>query len=89
MNIGHAISDEIFIIIRQCILFQFKEVLSPKFSAEPEQLCLIFAGKIMNDGDTLKQHNIKDGLTVHLVIKTPPRPEPEGAARRPPGMTPT
>lgn len=43
----------------------------------------------MNDGDSLKQHNIKDGLTVHLVIKTPPRPEPEGAARRPPGMTPT
>lgn len=61
--------------------------MSPKFSAEPEQLCLIFAGKIMNDADTLKQHNIKDGLTVHLVIKTPPRPEPEGAARRPPGTT--
>lgn len=38
----------------------------------------------MNDADTLKQHNIKDGLTVHLVIKAPPRPEPEGAARRPP-----
>ncbi|KOB76757.1 Ubiquilin 1,2 [Operophtera brumata] len=70
---------------------KFKEVLSPKFGAEPEQLCLIFAGKIMNDGDSLKQHNIKDGLTVHLVIKTPPRPEPEGAARRPPadvGATP-
>lgn len=60
-------------------------MLSPKFSAEPEQLCLIFAGKILNDIDTLKQHNIKDGLTVHLVIKTPPRPEPEGATRRPPG----
>ncbi|XP_026741429.1 ubiquilin-1 isoform X1 [Trichoplusia ni] len=70
---------------------KLKEVLSPKFSAEPEQLCLIFAGKILNDIDTLKQHNIKDGLTVHLVIKTPPRPEPEGATRRPPadiGATP-
>ncbi|XP_049872020.1 ubiquilin-4 [Pectinophora gossypiella] len=70
---------------------KLKEVLSPKFSAEPEQLCLIFAGKIMNDADTLKQHNIKDGLTVHLVIKTPPRPEPEGGPRRPPadvGATP-
>ncbi|KAL4710932.1 hypothetical protein ACJJTC_017897 [Scirpophaga incertulas] len=63
---------------------KLKEALSSKFSAEPEQLCLIFAGKIMNDADTLKQHNIKDGLTVHLVIKTPPRPEPETAARRPP-----
>ncbi|XP_068622415.1 ubiquilin-1 isoform X2 [Battus philenor] len=70
---------------------KLKEVLSPKFTAEPEQLCLIFAGKIMNDSDTLKQHNIKDGLTVHLVIKTPPRPEPEGGTRRPPadiGATP-
>ncbi|CAH2087066.1 unnamed protein product [Euphydryas editha] len=70
---------------------KLKEVLSPKFNAEPEQLCLIFAGKIMNDADTLKQHNIKDGLTVHLVIKTPPRPEPEVGTRRPPadiGATP-
>lgn len=62
--------------------------MGPKFNAEVEQLCLIFAGKIMNDGDTLKQHNIKDGLTVHLVIKSPPRPEPEGAPRRPPGIYP-
>ncbi|XP_075979866.1 ubiquilin isoform X1 [Anticarsia gemmatalis] len=70
---------------------KLKDVLSPKFSAEPEQLCLIFAGKILNDADSLKQHNIKDGLTVHLVIKTPPRPEPEGGTRRPPadvGATP-
>ncbi|XP_063539562.1 ubiquilin-4 [Cydia strobilella] len=70
---------------------KLKEALGPRFGAEPEQLCLIFAGKIMNDGDTLKQHNIKDGLTVHLVIKTPPRPEPEGGPRRPPadiGATP-
>lgn len=49
-----------------------------------EQLVLIFAGKIMKDTDTLKQHNIKDGLTVHLVIKaktrntdTPQRPPPD------------
>lgn len=70
---------------------KLKEALGPRFGAEPEQLCLIFAGKIMNDADTLKQHNIKDGLTVHLVIKTPPRPEPEGGPRRPPadiGATP-
>lgn len=66
-------------------MFQLKEILGPKFGSESEQLCLIFAGKIMNDADTLRQHNIKDGLTVHLVIKTPPRPEPEGAPRRPPG----
>jgi ubiquilin len=34
-----------------------------------EQLCLIFAGKIMKDHETLASHNVKDGMTVHLVIK--------------------
>ena len=59
-------------------------IVAQKFEAEPEQLCLIFAGKIMKDQDTLKQHNIGDGLTVHLVIKAPPRSEPESATQRPP-----
>lgn len=52
------------------ITLQFKEEVGKKFSAPIEQLCLIFAGKILKDGDTLAQHGIKDGLTVHLVIKS-------------------
>uniref|UniRef100_U3INF3 Ubiquilin 4 n=2 Tax=Anas platyrhynchos TaxID=8839 RepID=U3INF3_ANAPP len=51
--------------------FQFKEEISRRFKAKQDQLVLIFAGKILKDGDTLNQHGIKDGLTVHLVIKTP------------------
>lgn len=47
--------------------------MAEKFEAEPEQLVLIFAGKIMKDTDTLQTHNIKDGLTVHLVIKAKTR----------------
>lgn len=62
---------------------KFKVLVAEVFEAEVEQLCLIFAGKIMKDADTLKSHNIKDGLTVHLVIKAPPKPEPEGPSRRP------
>uniref|UniRef100_V5GRA4 Ubiquilin-1 n=2 Tax=Anoplophora glabripennis TaxID=217634 RepID=V5GRA4_ANOGL len=27
----------------------------------------------MKDGDNLKQHNVKDGLTIHLVIRAAPR----------------
>lgn len=50
---------------------QFKEEISRRFKARQDQLVLIFAGKILKDGDTLSQHGIKDGLTVHLVIKTP------------------
>uniref|UniRef100_A0A8C7HEE4 Ubiquilin-4 n=1 Tax=Oncorhynchus kisutch TaxID=8019 RepID=A0A8C7HEE4_ONCKI len=51
---------------------QFKEEISKRFNAKQDQLVLIFAGKILKDGDTLNQHGIKDGLTVHLVIKTAP-----------------
>lgn len=62
---------------------EFKEVIAAKFNAEPEQLCLIFAGKIMKDADNLQTHNIKDGLTVHLVIRAAPR-NSETTPQRPP-----
>ncbi|XP_041042057.1 ubiquilin-1-like isoform X3 [Carcharodon carcharias] len=55
-------------------LLHFKEDISKRFKAQPEQLVLIFAGKILKDPDTLAQHGIQDGLTVHLVIKTQNRP---------------
>lgn len=51
-------------------IVQLREMVSQKFSAPVEQLCLIFAGKILKDEDSLEQHGIKDGLTVHLVIKS-------------------
>ncbi|KAH8421328.1 hypothetical protein KR009_001949 [Drosophila setifemur] len=60
----------------------FKILVAQKFEAEAEQLVLIFAGKIMKDTDTLKMHNIKDNLTVHLVIKAPTRSN-ETPARAP------
>lgn len=44
--------------------------MAEKFGATSEQVCLIFAGKILKDQETLKGHNLKDGLTVHLVIKS-------------------
>ncbi|XP_060515741.1 ubiquilin-1 isoform X2 [Cylas formicarius] len=62
---------------------EFKDLISPKFNAEPEQLCLIFAGKIMKDADTLLAHNVKDGLTIHLVIRAAPL-APENTPQRPP-----
>ncbi|XP_007498980.1 ubiquilin-1 isoform X1 [Monodelphis domestica] len=54
---------------------QFKEKISKRFKSHPDQLVLIFAGKILKDQDTLTQHGIHDGLTVHLVIKTQNRPQ--------------
>jgi len=50
---------------------EFKSIISSEFNNTPiEQLCLIFAGKIMKDHDTLGTHSIKDNMTVHLVIKS-------------------
>uniref|UniRef100_A0AAY4DTZ6 Ubiquilin 4 n=1 Tax=Denticeps clupeoides TaxID=299321 RepID=A0AAY4DTZ6_9TELE len=54
--------------------------------SKQDQLVLIFAGKILKDGDTLNQHGIKDGLTVHLVIKTSPK-STAGAGNPPPAST--
>ncbi|XP_076465040.1 ubiquilin-1-like isoform X2 [Babylonia areolata] len=53
---------------------ELKEQVAKQFGSPIEQLCLIFAGKILKDPDTLEQHGIKNGLTVHLVIKTTSRP---------------
>lgn len=60
-----------------------KATAAEKFAADPEYLCLIFAGKLMEDSETLETHNIKDGMTIHLIIKTAPR-EPEEGPQRPP-----
>lgn len=61
---------------------EFKEEISKRFKANQDQLVLIFAGKILKDGDTLNQHGIKDGLTIHLVIKTPQKAS-DGSAPQP------
>ncbi|XP_078070608.1 ubiquilin-4 isoform X2 [Mustelus asterias] len=65
---------EDFELAPDCTVKEFKEDISKRFKVQPEQLVLIFAGKILKDPDTLAQHGIQDGLTVHLVIKTQNRP---------------
>jgi ubiquilin len=46
-----------------------RDEVGRKFEKSNDQLCLIFAGKILKDSETLLQHGIKDGVTVHLVVK--------------------
>lgn len=60
---------------------ELKEQVAALFNTNLEQLCLIFAGKILKDPDTLIQHGIKDGLTVHLVIKSANRSQEQAAER--------
>lgn len=51
--------------------FQLKDVLSEKMGAPASQLCVIFTGKILKDEDTVESTGLKEGLAVHLVIRTP------------------
>ncbi|XP_036601850.1 ubiquilin-3 [Trichosurus vulpecula] len=60
---------EEFAVQDTCTIQQLKKEISQHFKAHPDQLVLIFAGKILKDPDTLVQCGIRDGLTVHLVIK--------------------
>ncbi|XP_035233656.1 ubiquilin-1-like, partial [Stegodyphus dumicola] len=49
---------------------ELKEEVAKQFSTTTEQVCLIFAGKILKDHEDIKSHNIKNGLTIHLVIRS-------------------
>nr|XP_015928744.1 ubiquilin-1 isoform X4 [Parasteatoda tepidariorum] len=68
---------------------ELKEEVAKAFSTSLEQVCLIFAGKILKDHEEIKSHNIKEGLTIHLVIRTsnrqqdPPAPSPNVTAPPP------
>lgn len=64
-------------------VLDFKKLMAPKFNAEPDQLCLIFAGKIMNDEDNIQQHHVKEGSLIHLVIRAAPRLMENGPQRPP------
>ncbi|XP_047196993.1 ubiquilin-4 [Hippoglossus stenolepis] len=60
---------------------QFRQEVSKRFEAPQNQLVLIFTGKVLKDTDTLKQYGIKDGHTVHLVIKNIPKSTDGGASQ--------
>ncbi|XP_054160618.1 ubiquilin-1-like [Oppia nitens] len=49
---------------------KLKELVALRFKSDIDKICLIFAGKILKDNETLDTHKIKDGLTVHLVIRS-------------------
>ncbi|XP_066216718.1 LOW QUALITY PROTEIN: ubiquilin-3 [Saccopteryx leptura] len=62
-------AKEDFSVTDTCTIQQLKKEISQRFKAHPDQLILIFAGKILKDPDSLAQCGVRDGLTVHLVIK--------------------
>ncbi|KRT80368.1 Ubiquitin, partial [Oryctes borbonicus] len=74
---------EVIEVSENATVAEFKELVSRKFNADVEQLCLIFAGRILKDAETLASQNIKDGLTIHLVIKSATRSSDSTSSRPP------
>lgn len=54
-------------------------MIGEKFSATLEQIVLIYAGKILKDNEIIEPV-IKNGQTVHLVIKTDRKPDQSTSA---------
>nr|XP_006129943.1 ubiquilin-2-like [Pelodiscus sinensis] len=57
----------------------FKEDIAKRFKTPSDLLVLIFAGKILKDQETLSQHGVRSGFSIHLVIRSPKRPQDHAA----------
>jgi len=73
---------------------ELREAVHEKFPAASSvnQLCLIFAGRILKDTGTVKSEGISDGITIHLVIKSQNKAQEQAAshaASPPPASTTT
>lgn len=61
---------EEFLVREDRPIKEFKDNISARFSSPTDQLVLIFAGRILKDHQTLRQHGIHDAATVYLVIQS-------------------
>ncbi|XP_053902079.1 LOW QUALITY PROTEIN: ubiquilin-1-like [Malaclemys terrapin pileata] len=70
---------EEFAVWENSTIADFRGEIAKCFHAPTNLLFLIFAGKIVNDRDTLSQAGIHDGFTIHLVIRPQTRAEDQEA----------
>lgn len=62
--------QSIFAVANDTSVRQFKERLAAHFKCQLDQLELVFMGRLLKDHDTLGQRGIRDGHTIHVVIKS-------------------
>ena len=53
-------------VLRSDFVDKLKEIISEKQGIEPAMQRLIFGGKQLEDGKTLRQYGLGPGMTVHL-----------------------
>ncbi|EMP24779.1 Ubiquilin-1 [Chelonia mydas] len=70
---------EEFAVWENSTIADFRGEIAKRFHAPTNLLFLIFAGKIVNDQDTLSQAGIHDGFTIHLVIRPQTRADDQPA----------
>ncbi|RWS25791.1 ubiquilin 1:2-like protein [Leptotrombidium deliense] len=66
---------------------ELKKLVADRFKTDEDLVCLIFAGKILKDNENLENHKIKDGLTVHLVIRSKKPPPDQSSSTSTPSAT--
>ncbi|KFW91205.1 Ubiquilin-1, partial [Phalacrocorax carbo] len=66
---------EQFEVAQSSTIQEFKEEVAKRFKTCPDLLVLIFAGKVLKDQDTLSQHNVHSGVSIHVVIRSQKRPQ--------------
>ncbi|KAM4681952.1 ubiquilin-1-like [Amazona ochrocephala] len=64
---------EQFEVAQDSTIQELKEEVSKRFQTPPELLVLVFAGKVLQDQDTLSQHGVRNGVSIHVVIRSQSR----------------
>ncbi|XP_009585156.1 PREDICTED: ubiquilin-1-like [Fulmarus glacialis] len=79
---------EQFEVAQSSTIQEFKEEVAKRFKVPPDLLVLVFAGKVLKDQDTLSQHGVRSGVSIHAVIRSQKRPQ-DGPADQGRATTPT
>ncbi|XP_010174584.1 ubiquilin-2-like [Antrostomus carolinensis] len=66
---------EQFEVAQGSTIQEFKEEVAKRFKTSPDLLVLIFAGKVLKDQETLSQHGVHSGVSIHVVIRSQKRPQ--------------
>ncbi|KFQ04244.1 Ubiquilin-1, partial [Haliaeetus albicilla] len=66
---------EQFEVAQSSTIQELKEEVAKRFKTPPDLLVLIFAGKILKDQETLSQHGVHSGVSIHVVIRSQKKPQ--------------